>query len=522
MAGIAQIASAAGVVSLATLASRVLGFVRDMALAWLLGAGMAADAFFAAFRIPSTLRELLGEGALSAAFIPTFTQTITREGRPAAWRLVSAVLGTLLVVLAAITALGVLFAPEIARVVAWGFAKNPDKLALTARLLRIMFPYIFVVGLAALFMGILNSLGHFLTPALSPTVLNVAMLAGIAVAAYSGSVVPVGIAVLVGGGGQLAVQLPAAWRRGWRPVVRVAPLDPGVRHIARLMLPGVAGLAITQVNVVVGTLLASFLAEGSVSTMTYALRLIQFPIGMIGVAIGTGALPVMASAVARNAPEEMRRSVEDSLRLAVFLTAPAMVGLMVFPADIVGVLFERGAFARADTLLTATILSAYATGLLFYVTNRILAPAFYAMHDTWTPMSSAMASAAVNVAASLALMRPLGVVGLALAIAFASAVNWALLITRLRRRIGRLGGRRILQAAVKVGAACLPMVLWGIGTRRLLDVLGADTTALRLALLFAELGGAAALYLGAAALLKLEELHWTLGLLRRRRAPRPA
>jgi putative peptidoglycan lipid II flippase len=512
-----QIASAAGVVSLATLASRILGFVRDMALAWLFGAGMAADAFFAAFRIPSTLRELLGEGALSAAFIPTFTQTATREGQPAAWRLVSAVMGTLIVVLAAVTALGVLFAPQIARVVAWGFAGQAEKLALTSRLLGIMFPYIFAVGLAALFMGILNSLGHFLTPALSPTVLNVAMLAGIAVAAHTGSAVPVGVAVVAGGVGQLLVQVPAAWRRGWRPVLRIAPRDPGVRHIARLMLPGVGGLAITQVNVVVGTLLASFLPEGSVSWMTYALRLIQFPIGMIGVAIATGALPVMASAVARDAPDEMRQALQDSLRLAVFLVAPAMLGLLLFPAEIVAVLFERGAFTRADTQLTAAILSAYALGLLFSVTNRILAPAFYAMHDTWTPMSSAMATAAVNVLASLALMRPLGVVGLALAMALASAVNWALLLTRLRRRIGRLGGRRLLEAALKVCAACLPMVAWGLTAPGLLDVLGGQTTLRRLLLLAVELGGAAGIYLAAAAVLRLDELRWTRDLLVRRK-----
>jgi putative peptidoglycan lipid II flippase len=522
MAGITQIASAAGVVSIATLGSRILGFVRDMALAWLLGAGMAADAFFAAFRIPSTLRELLGEGALSAAFIPTFTRTVEREGRPAGWRLVSTVLGTLLVVLAVVTGLGVLFAPEIARLVAWGWAGEPDKLELTGRLLRIMFPYIFVVGLAALFMGMLNSLGHFLTPALSPTVLNVAMLGGIVLAAREASVFPVAIAVVVGGAGQLVVQIPSAWRRGWRPVMRFAPRDPGVQHIARLMLPGVASLAVTQVNVVVGTLLASFLAQGSVSTMTYALRLIQFPIGMIGVAIGTGALPVMASAVARDAPEEMRHAVEDSLRLAVFLTAPAMVALMVFPADIVGVLFERGAFARGDTRLTAAILSAQALGLLFYVTNRILAPAFFAMHDTWTPMSSAMASAAANLLASLALMGPFGVVGLGLAMAVASAVNWVLLITRLRRKVGRLGGRRILQAGIKVCAACLPVVLWAMAAPRLLDVLNAGSAGLRVALLFAELGVAAALYLGLAAALRLDELRWTLDLLRRKRAARRA
>jgi putative peptidoglycan lipid II flippase len=516
-----QIASAAGVVSLATLLSRILGFARDMALAWLFGAGMMADAFFAAFRIPSTLRELLGEGALSAAFIPTFTRTATREGPAAAWRLVAAVMGTLMVVLAAVTLLGVLFAPALAGLIAAGFAAEPGKLELTARLLRLMFPYIFVVGLAALFMGILNSLRHFLTPALSPTILNVAMLAGIALAAHTGSPMPVAAAVLVGGAGQLLLQVPAAWRRGWRPALRFAPRDPGVRHIARLMLPGVGGLAITQINVVVGTLLASFLAEGSVSAMTYALRLIQFPIGMIGVAIATGALPVMSEAVAREAPEELTRALQDSLRLAVFLTLPAMVGLLLFRVPIVAVLFERGAFTRAASTLTAAVLLGYALGLVFYVSNRILAPAFYAMHDTWTPVSTGMLAVAVNLLASLLLMRPLGAAGLALATAIASAANFVLLVVRLRQRMGRIGGRAILRGAGTAGLACLPVVAWGLLAPLVLDVLAPAGTLPRVLRLALHLGGAGLLYLGTAAVLGAEELGWTRDILTRRRLRRP-
>ena len=300
-----QIASASSIVSLATLASRILGFVRDMTIAWLFGAGMMADAFFVAFRIPSTLRELLGEGALSAAFIPTFTRTATREGRDAAWDLASVVMGALVVVLAGVTLLGVVFAPGIVRILASGpsFAQIPGKVPLTIQLLRIMFPYIFLVGLAAFFMAILNSLGHFLTPALAPAVLNIAMIsAGVLIAPHVGNpALPLGIAVVVGGAGQLLIQVPAAVARGWRPRFRIALADPRVREIARLMAPGVAGLSITQINVFVGLWLASFLAQGSVAALTYAFRLVQFPIGVIGVAIATGALPVMAASFAKNA-----------------------------------------------------------------------------------------------------------------------------------------------------------------------------------------------------------------------------
>ena len=259
------------------------------------------------------------EGALSAAFIPVFTRTIAREGREAAWTLASKVLGTLIVVLATVTTAGILLAPWIVQALAPGFGQVAGKLELTVTLLRIMFPYIFLVGIAALFMATLNSLGHFLTPALSPTILNAVMICtAVLVAPRSSSpVLPIAVAVVIGGIGQLAIQVPAALRCGWRPAFLVAPGDPAVRAIARLMLPGVAGLAVTQVNVFVGTLLASLLSQGSVAAMTYAFAG-AFPIGMVGVAIATGALPVMAAAFAREAISQMKRALHDSPRLAVF------------------------------------------------------------------------------------------------------------------------------------------------------------------------------------------------------------
>lgn len=517
-----QIASAASIVSIATLVSRVLGFVRDMAIAWLFGAGMMADAFFLAFRIPSTLRELLGEGALSAAFIPTFTRTATREGREAAWDLVSVVMGTLVVVLAGVTLLGVVFAPEIVGVLAWGpgFANIPGKVPLTIQLLRVMFPYIFLVGLAALFMAVLNSLGHFLTPALSPAVLNIAMIsAALLIAPHSSNpALPLGIAVVVGGVGQLLIQVPAAWARGWRPRLRVAPLDPRVREVARLMAPGVLGLSITQINVFVGLSLASFLAQGSVAALTYALRLVQFPIGVIAVPIGTGALPVMAASIAKDAVGEMKGALQGSLRLALFLTLPAMVGLMLFRLPILHVLFERGAFTRPVTVLTAQILLAYSLGLVFYVSNRILAPAFYAMHDTWTPVKMGMVAVGVNIVASIILMGPLGAAGLALATAVSSLSNFLLLFTVLRRRIGLLGMRRLAFPATKICLACVPMAAWGVVSQSWWGVLAVPGTAAKAALLCGEVGVAVALFAVTAAALRCEEFGWALALLRRGRS----
>jgi putative peptidoglycan lipid II flippase len=515
-----RIASAAGIVSLATLASRGLGFVRDMAIAWLFGAGLVADAFFVAFRIPSTLRELVGEGALSAAFIPSFTRTATREGREAAWDLASAVLGTLMVILAGVTVVGILLAPLIVHILAPGFAHVPGKLQLTVQLLRVMFPYIFLVGLAALCMAILNSVGHFLTPALSPAVLNVAIIAAALLIAPNSRnpALPLAIAVLLGGAGQLLIQVPAALARGWRMRPRVAPFDPRVREIAGRMVPGVAGLAVTQVNVFVGTLLASFLAQGSVAALTYAFRLVQFPIGVVGVAIATGALPVMAASMAREKVDELKEALQSSLRLALFLTLPALVGLIIFRLQILHVLFERGAFTRPVTMLTAEILVGYAVGLTFYVGNRILAPAFYAMHDTRTPVLTGMAAVAVNIAISLLLMGPLGATGLALATAVASGCNFLLLFACLRRRIGLLGGRRMLGAVGRVALACAPMAAWGILAQRWWDVLAMSHLIQAAAVLGGELLAAVAIFVASAAALGCEETGWALGLLGRGRA----
>jgi putative peptidoglycan lipid II flippase len=489
-----------------------------MAIAWLLGAGMAADAFFVAFRIPSTLRELLGEGALSAAFIPVFARTTAGAGAAAAWALASRVLGTLTVVLVAVSAAGIALAPGIVWVLAPGFDAIPGKLALTITLLRIMFPYVLLVGVAALFMATLNSLGHFLAPALSPTVLNLVMIGAALLVAPGASdpAVPIAAAVILGGIGQMAIQVPAARACGWRPALVVAPRDPDVREIGRLMLPGVAGLAVTQINVFVGTLLASLLPEGSVSVLTYAFRLVQFPIGVVGVAIATGALPVMAAAMARQAAGEMTRALRDSIRMGIFLSLPAMVGLLIFGAPIVGTLFERGAFDRSATLAAAAILNGYAAGLIFYVANRVLAPAFFAMGDTWTPVKTGSIAVGVNIAASLALMPVLGAVGLAAATAVASVSNCAQLALRLRRRVGPLGGRDVLQAAARVALASVPMALWGVAALIWYHPFDAPSGAARALRLVGELGIAAGLYAAAAACLRCEEFRWVLELLRRR------
>jgi putative peptidoglycan lipid II flippase len=265
-----------------------------------------------------------------------------------------------------------------------------------------------------------------------------------------------------------------------------------------------------------GTLLASLLAEGSVAAIGYAFRLVQYPIGVVGVSIATGALPVMSAAVARDAVGDMKHALRDSLRLGIFLALPATIGLVTFATPIVTVLFERGAFTRSATLLTASILSAYALGLVFYIANRILAPAFYAMRDTWAPMATGMVSVGVNIVASVVLMGHLGAVGLGVATAVASASNCAQLVYRLRRRVGVLGGRTILRAGGRVALACAPMAVWGVGSQLWWNTMEIPSLVGRAGVLALQLGVAAIVFGVAALAVRCEELGWAWDLVRRR------
>jgi len=512
-----KIARAAGIISGATLVSRVLGFVRDMVIARTFGAGTVTDAFFAAFRLPNMLRELLGEGALSAAFIPVFTESMSRRGREGAWRLAWTVLSLLGLVLALVSLAGIALAPLLVRLVAPGFQSLPSKFQLAVLLTRVMFPYLMLVGVAALFMAILNAQGHFATPALSPTMLNVAMI-GCAVwlvPHVEPGIMALALGVLIGGAGQLLIQVPVAWRLGMGVCPGLDLQDPDIGRIARLMAPGVAGLAITQVNVFIGTFLASFLEEGSISILYYAFRLIQFPIGMFGVAVATAAFPTMARQAAARSLDGVAATVAYSLRLVLFVTLPAMVGLLVFRVSIVQVLFERGAFDRTLTVATADAVSLYAVGLVAYVSTRVLVPAFYSLQDTRTPVRIGAIAVVANVLVSLALMRPLGVGGLALGTACSSFVNATLLLAVLRQRLGALGDAGIVGSLLRSGVASVIMAVAALGLLRLQDPVRVQPVPLRVAVLGAEVGLSLLVFLVVASRLGSRELRS----LRRRLGP---
>lgn len=508
----ARIARAAGVVGGATLLSRVLGFFRDVIIARAFGAGTATDAFFAAFRLPNMLRELLGEGALSAAFIPVFTESMSTSGRRGAWRLAWTALILLAFILVLVSIAGILLSPWLIPLIAPGFREVPLKLNLAILLARMMFPYILFVGMAALFMAILNAQGHFATPALSPTMLNIAMIGCALFLAphMDPPILALAIGVLIGGAGQLLIQIPVAWRRGMGEHRGIDLADRGIERIARLMAPGVAGLAITQVNVFIGTFLASFLGEGAISVLYYAFRLIQFPIGIFGVAIATAAFPAMARQAADRSLGEIGATAAYSIRLVLFVTLPSMVALIVFRVPIVQLLFERGAFDRTVTLATANAALYYALGLGAYVSNRILVPAFYSIQDTVTPVKIGAVSVLVNIASSLLLMGPLGVGGLALATAISSFVNLGCLLTALRARLGPLGKAPLLPSLLRMGGASVVMGLTGLALLHMRDPVTVGPVLRRAVVLLFEVAASLATFLMAAAFLRSEELRFVL------------
>lgn len=452
-----RVARAAGTIGLFTLISRLLGFVRDVVVARLFGATLVADAFFVAFRIPNLLRELLAEGSMSAAFIPVFTEKLTNEGKKEAWELASRVFAVLLAVLVAVTCLGILTAPWIVRVIAPGFTEAGGQRELTVLLTRIMFPYLLFIGLAALAMGILNALRAFALPAMAPIAFNL-MLIGCALWLAPGMETPalgLAVGVLLGGIAQLGLQLPGLIGQGMMPRFRWAPSDPGVRRVGLLMLPMLVGLSVTQVNLLVNTLLASFLAEGSVSYLYYGMRLIHFPLGIFGVALATAILPSLSAQAAKGDMAGVRDGFVGGLKLILFITVPAMAGLIALREPIVATLFERGAFDRTATEGVAVAVLAYGTGLWAFAGVRVAASTFYALKDTVTPVRIAAIAMASNVVLSLALMGPLAHGGLALATALAAMINIILLVLALRGRLPGLALSGIMPSLARTAGASL-------------------------------------------------------------------
>ena len=523
-----KLARSAGLISVATMASRVLGVAREMVLAAFFGAsgGMEMDAFNVAFRVPNLLRDLFAEGAMTAAFVPTFTRTLTTEGREAAWRLGNLVVNALLLITGALVAIGIVFAHPITHAIAPWFADTPGKIELTTQLTRIMLPFLATVAVAVAMMGMLNSLRRFFIPALSPAMFNVATIicafALVPVLPRVGlsPIVAIAIGTVVGGVGQIALQWPVLRKEGfrYRPVLDFK--DPGLKEVLRLMGPGTLGLAAVQINVFVNTYLATSQEQGAVSWLNYAFRLMYLPIGLFGVSIATAALPEIARRATENDSIGMQRTISSALRMMLMLNVPATVGLIALAHPIVALLLQRGHFTPHDTDATAAALLFYAPGLVGYSAVKIASPSFYSLGDSRTPVTVSVVAVLTNLTINLLLVRVMGYRGLALGTALAAMFNAGMLLWLLRRRLGGLEERRVLIAFVKISAASVVMGAAAVFASSWLASLMPPTNTLSRAIqLAAAIGVGLVVLVAAARLLRLAEFDEAFGrVLRRLRA----
>jgi len=422
-------------VSSMTLLSRILGFVRDVVIARAFGAGMVTDAFFVAFKIPNLLRRLFAEGAFSQAFVPVLAQYKNQQGQEATRQLVDHVATVLFLALIVVTAIGMLAAPVVIYVTAPGFAGSPEKQALTVEMLRIIFPYILFISLTSLAGGILNTYSRFSVPAFTPVLLNVSFIVfGLYLAPhFSPPVMALAWAVFVGGVAQLAFQLPFLARLGMLPRFRLNLRDEGVWRILRLMAPAAFGVSIAQVSLLINVVFASFLVTGSVSWLYYADRLMEFPSGMLGAALGTILLPSLAKHHANASTEEYSRLLDWGLRVTFLLALPAAAALAILAVPLVATLFMHGQFQAHDVMMTRNAVVAYSVGLVGIILVKILAPGFYARQNIRTPVKIAIVTLGATQLMNLAFIWPLKHAGLALAIGLGGCLNAALLYRGLRR-----------------------------------------------------------------------------------------
>ncbi|TLM62519.1 MAG: murein biosynthesis integral membrane protein MurJ [Deltaproteobacteria bacterium] len=458
-----RIAKATGIMALATGLSRIAGLVRDMVVAAVFGAGYAADAFFVAFTIPNLLRRFFAEGSLTAAFVPTFAEVHHRDGAEASREVLRICWTLLLLVLAGVTLAGIAASPWVVQLIGYGFGDVPGKLELTDLLNRIMFPYIFFVSLVALLAGALNVQGHFLSPSLSPVLLNLAMIASALLLAplFATPIVALAVGVLIGGILQLVMQLPVLYRFGYdlRPDFRFR--HPAVRRVARLMIPGIVGVAIYQINVVVTRLFASLLEEGSVSWLYYGQRLFEFPQGIFVVSLAQAVLPSMSRQLAAHDEQGFRESFRFGLALILLITVPAALGMVLCAEAVYSLFFLGGAFTAYDVSQSAAALAWYAPGLIFVGVSRVVAPTFYALQDTRTPVWISFWTLLVSVGCSLLLMEPMKHAGLALALTISSIFNALALIWLLDRRLGGIGLGALGQFCLRLlpGLAAMGLVV---------------------------------------------------------------
>ncbi|MCP2597473.1 murein biosynthesis integral membrane protein MurJ, partial [Candidatus Aminicenantes bacterium AC-335-G13] len=439
-------------VSLPTIFSRVLGFFRDILLGYFMGTGTGADAFTIAFVIPNLLRRLTAEGALTAAFIPVFTEIKVNEKKKRVIDFANAVFYNLGLVVLIIAILGIIFAPYLVKVIAIGYKEIPGKWELTINLTRIMFPYIFLISLAALCSAILNSYFKFFIPASTPILFNIAIIlsAWFFTSKFTEPAYAFAIGVIIGGFFQFFVQIPFLLNLGFNFKPRITFKDEAVRKVGKLMVPGIFGFGIFQINLALSRALASLLEEGSVSALYYATRVRELTLGLFSIALSIALLPTLSEQAAQRKMPEMKKTLIFSLKLIVLITLPSLTGLLLLSKPIIQVLFERGAFVEHSTNLTSTALVFFSIGLPFISGSKILNTVYYSLKDTKTPVIIAAITMVFYLSLSFILMKPLKVGGIALALSLAEAVGLFLLWIFLERKIGGIPKRELFIFSFKV------------------------------------------------------------------------
>ena len=515
-----KIAKAATTIGMGTLLSRILGFFRDMVIANFFGAGMAADAFFVAFRIPNLWRRLVGEGSLTISFIPIYTEYLTQRSEEETRKVTHIAFTIGGVILLILTVLGVLFSPILIRIIAPGwFAEYPEKFQLTVTLNQIIFPYLFFMGLFALCMGILNSQRHFFAPAIAPIFLNISIIVSVFLFYHTFNipVMTLALGVLAGGVIQFLFQIPFLYKRRITFRFNFNFQHPAIKRIGLLMIPGLIGTAVYQINVFIDTIFASFLPSGSVSYLFYADRLMEFPLGIFAIAIGMASLPSLSALVSQGKMEEFKETLSFTFRLTAFISVPAMVGLIALKTPIINLLFQRGVFDYGATEMTARALFFYCVGLWAIAGARTVAPAFYSLQDTRTPLKIGLFCLVANVVFITILIHPLKHGGLALATSLSSTLNLILLFWKLNSKIGKIDMRKNIKSLLRDVFCSLPM---GVAAYLICSVGNWSTTGNiweKVLLLLIGIVIGLGIYLGCSYWVKSEEMLFLLKMIRRRR-----
>jgi len=456
-----RITKAATTIGMGTFLSRILGFLRDMVIAHFFGAGMAADAFFVAFRIPNLWRRLVGEGSLTISFIPIYTEYLTQKSEEESREVTHIAFTIAGIVLLVLTVLGILFSSILIQIIAPGFTRVPEKFQLTVTLNQIIFPYLFFMGLFALCMGILNSLRHFFAPAIAPIFLNISIIASVFLFyhAFQRPVMALAVGVLAGGVIQFLFQIPFFLKKRISFRFNFNFRHPAIKRIGYLMVPGLIGSAVYQLNVFIDTIFASFLPGGSVSYLYFADRLMEFPLGIFAFAIGMASLPSLSGLATKGKMEEFKEALSFTFRLVSFISIPAMVGLIVLKTPIINLLFQRGLFDYSATVMTAKALLFYSVGLWAIAGSRIIVPAFYSLQDTWTPLKIALICLGANVIFNSILIYPMKHAGLALATSLSSTLNLILLFRKLIPKLGGINIKENIRSLLRIFFCSLPMGL---------------------------------------------------------------